>query len=53
MNHDLNIKIAEALIALTKAHGRDAFLPGDYDRIIARQEARLAQRIREQKEAVA
>lgn len=41
----LGIKIAEAQLRLTKSHGRDGFLPGVYDRLIAEQEARLAERV--------
>jgi hypothetical protein len=44
-NESLNIRIARAQLALTKSHGKDRFLPGVYDRLIAEQEARLAERL--------
>ncbi len=44
-NESLNIRIARAQLALTKSYGKDRFLPGVYDRLIAEEEARLAEHL--------
>ena len=41
----IGIKIAELLLEMTKLKGRDAFLPGVYDRMVSDGEALLAKRI--------
>ena len=51
MNHELNIQIRKAFLEYTKLSGPDRFLPGVYERTIARQTSMLEEAIAAAKSA--
>ena len=53
MGIDFNIKLAETHLRLIQAHGRDKFLPGTYDGLVADLQERIAALISKREEASA
>ena len=45
MNHELNIQIRKSILDLTILKGRDAFLPGVFEKLVAEQEEALRKAI--------
>ena len=53
MGIDFNIKLAETHLRLIQAHGRDKFLPGTYDGLVANLEERIVALISKREEVAA